>query len=448
MTGTDLGLAESLARVGADLVARELSPDTTAALTRTLLDWFGVTVAGSAEPLPRTLAHDLASGGRARVVGAAGTADPSTAALINGTAAHVLELDDIYAPGLVHPSAPVIAAALAVGDLVDATGADFGRAVVAGVEVAGRVAESLGPSHYRHWHTTGTAGALGAAVASADLLGLSRTATTHAIALAATMAGGLQQTFRRDAAGKPLHSGAAAQAGVVAAISARGGVTGALDALEGDAGLAAATGSEPDWTACRTRRRRTPVVEQLTVKPFPCCGHTFAAIGAALELRRTGLRPEDVEAVTVSTYATAIEVTGEAEPRTVAGARFSMSYAVAVALSDGCVTQGSFAEERLDDPALRALMARVSLEVDPAYDAAFPARRGATVSVHRRDGGRLVRTMPDRPGSPQNALSTEDVGDKFDALAGPVLGQATTARLRAQLVDLAGLATVRDLALA
>lgn len=450
MSGTepaaaDESVAESLASIAAELVAQEPSAATSAAVARTLVDWFGVTIAGSAEPLPRTLAGTLACGGPARILGRATAADPSTAALVNGTSAHVLELDDIYAPGLVHPSAPVIAAALAVGDLVDATGAELEKAVIVGVEVAGRVAEDLGPSHYRRWHTTGTAGAVGAAAAAAYLLGLDRTATTHSLALAATMAAGLQQTFRRDAAGKPLHSGNAAQAGVVAAVSASSGATGAIDAFEGEAGLAAATGSDATWTASRDRGPRTPVIEQLTVKPYPCCGHTFAAVGAAIELHARGVRPQDVEAVTVSTYTTALEVAGNPDPQTVTGARFSLGYAVAVALADGLLDQAGFTPERLADPDRQALSARVTLEASPEYDAAFPARRGATVTVTRSDGEQLTCAMPDRPGSPQHPLSADAISAKFDGLVQPMVGRTAAARLRGRLLDIGGVGSVRDL---
>ena len=179
-------------------------------------DWLGVTLGGSTRPITSALIDGLgADGGPSRVVGRGVRVAPSVAALVNGAAAHVLELDDIYAPGLIHPGAPVVAAALAVGEQLDVTFGRLLRAIVVGYEVGGRLAADLGPSHYAHWHTTGTAGAVAAAAAAADLRDADGTTLAHALALAATMAGGVQQTFRSDAAGKPLHAGAAAQAGVV-----------------------------------------------------------------------------------------------------------------------------------------------------------------------------------------------------------------------------------------
>ncbi|MET7773426.1 MmgE/PrpD family protein [Nocardia sp. NPDC005366] len=438
--------AQALTVAALDLVAGEQSVTTSEAVRRTLLDWFAVTIAGSIERLPQTLAQSLAAGGSSRLVGRGGSADPATAALVNGTAAHTLELDDIYAPGLVHPGAPVVATALAVGDMVDATGRRFEDAVVAGIEVAGRVARALGPTHYRRWHTTGTAGALGSAMAAAYLLELDSAATIHSITLAATMAGGLQQTFRRDSTGKPLHAGNAAHAGVIAALAAGGGIVGALDALEGESGLAAATGADADWTICHDRSATVPVIEQLTVKPYPCCGHTFAAIAAALQLRDTGLQPDQVDTITVASYSAALDVAGNADPQTPAAARFSLAYTVATALTDGRLDQDSFEAARIADTRWRTLAERVSLEVGDQFEAAFPARRGASVTITTKNGDRVMRTVPDRPGSPENPLSTDAITAKFTGLSAPVLGAANAARLQDQLVEVAALRSVRNLA--
>ena len=257
------------------------------------------------------------------------------AALVNGTSAHTLELDDIYAPGLFHPGAPVIAAALAAADQFDVSTGSLWRAVMTGYEIGCRVAADLGPAHYARWHTTGTAGAIGAAAAVAEVRQAGARQFAHALSLAATMAGGLQQTFRRDAMGKPLHAGAAAQAGVVAAAAAMGGVTGAADVLEGPAGLAAATGSATSWAHSRAGLARPFAIEAVTVKPYPCCGHAFAAIDAALQLRSAGVRSEDVCELDVQTYTAALTVAGITRPRTAAEQRFSIPHLVAAALALG-----------------------------------------------------------------------------------------------------------------
>jgi 2-methylcitrate dehydratase PrpD len=410
--------AEHLGDLTALLGSAPLPEAAQAAATRAFVDWFGVTLAGGQEKPARVLAEALASpAATAGLVGQQARADWASAALINGTAAHTLELDDIYAPGLFHPGAPVIAAALAVAEHVHAPGERFLRAVCAGYEVGGRVSADLGPGHYVHWHTTGTAGALGAAAAAALLVGCDARESAHALALAATMAAGLQQTFRRGAIGKPLHAGHAAHAGVVAALSARGGITGALNALDGEVGLAAATDGGPEWTRSRSGPAPRLVVEHTTVKPYPCCGHTFAPVDAVLELVARGLRPDDVADVEVRTYAAALEVAGIRDPLTAAEARFSIPYAVATAIATGKIARDSFTDRPRTSGTVLALMRRVTMIADEEFDRAFPARRGARVRVTTHAGGTLAAVVPDRSGSPQNPLSDARIEDKFLGLA-------------------------------
>jgi 2-methylcitrate dehydratase PrpD len=192
----------------------------------------------------------------------------------------------------------------------------------------------------------------------------------------------------------------------------------------------------------------SPLIEQLTVKPFPCCGHTFAAIEAALQLHHSGAvpdNPRDLDAVTVSTYRTALEVAGNPDPHTVPGARFSLAYTVAIALLDGGIDQSSFTPARIADPRRRALSERVHIEVDTEFEAAFPALRGAAVTLNPRHGERASRVIPDRPGSPRNPLSPETISAKFTGLVRPSLGKTGADRLHDRIRDLSRLASVREL---
>jgi len=399
----------------------------TTAAVRAFLDWAGAAIAGSVEPPARVLATALApadAGGGSRLVGGRRRVETSVAALVNGTASHTLEVDDIYAPGLFHPGAPVIAAALAIADRERASGQELLRAVVVGYEVGDRVAADLGPAHYRHWHSTATVGAIAAAAAGAELLGCDEHRFGHAVGLAATMAGGLQQTLRGNAMGKPLHAGHAAQAGVVAALAAHGGLTGALDALDGEAGLGAATGGVPAWVHSRAEFGPELLIEQTSVKPYPCCGHAFAAIDGALQLRAGGVRAADVAEIEVRTYRAAITVAGAPKPATVPEARFSIPFAVACALRDGTVGMASFTDDALSDPELIVLMQKVILRAGPDFDERFPARRGAQVTIIDAAGVRHAVSAPDRSGSPQNPVSDEQLKGKFYDLAVPVLGRA------------------------
>lgn len=420
--GEDTSVVGVLAERALEIRARPLGEQLEDAARRAFVDWLGVTVGGSRGAAASALIDGLGTeGGASRIVGR-GMAPASVAALVNGTSAHTLELDDIYAPGLFHPGAPIVSAALAAADQFDVPAGVLWRAIVTGYEIGCRVAADLGPAHYVHWHTTGTAGAVGAAAAAAEVRQADPARFAHALSLAATMAGGLQQTFRSDAMGKPLHAGAAAQAGVVAAAAAMGGVTGAADVLEGSAGLAAATGSMTSWSHSRAALARPFAVEAVTVKPYACCGHAFAAIDAALELRSDGVLGQDIGRLEVATYSTALTVAGIARPDTDAERRFSIPYLVAAALVTG--RAGVTVEDPAHQPEIRRLAGRVQLMVDPVFDERFPSRRGARVTAVTQDGTRRAAEVPDRSGSPENPLTTPQIERKFLAACAPVIGES------------------------
>lgn len=422
MAGT--GVVEALAGQAVAHRARMAEPDVQGWARRAFVDWLGVALGGSTGlPARALLAGLLPAAGPSRVIGSTERVAPSVAAMVNGAAAHTQELDDIYAPGLYHPGAPTVAAALAVADRVDTSVGRLLRAIAVGYEIGCRVAADLGPAHYAHWHTTGTAGALGAAAAVADLHDADVPTFANALSLAATMCGGVQQTFRSDAAGKPLHAGAAAQAGVVAAAAAAGGLTGALDVLEGPAGLAVATGTDTQWQSSLAVWDEQPAIARITVKPYQCCGHAFAPIDAALSLRDR-VRGAAVDEIVVETYSAAVAVAGIAEPVSLAERRFSIAHLVSTALTHDPAQPFDPGVE--PDAELRTLTRRVRLVVDREFDERFPSRRGARVTVSV-NGDRYSAEVPDRSGSPEKPLDDEQLRAKFVTASG--LGPAQAADL-------------------
>lgn len=254
---------------------------------------------------------------------------------------------------------------------------------------------------------------------------LDSTAYTHAPCTAAKMAAGLQQAFRMDSMSKPLHAGHAAQAGLMAAQMAREGVIGSLDVLDGEAGLGQAMSNGPDWSPALATLGQRFNITTMTFKNHACCGHTFAAIDGALALQRTlNIDADQVRKIQVGTYRPALDVAGNMSPRTAAEARFSVVYGVAHALLYGSVRLAAFSDERLADPRVRWLMARIELSVDEGLDRAFPRQRSARVSIETVDGRRTEHLQPTRKGDPDAPLSDDDLSDKFLELAGPVLGEA------------------------
>jgi len=246
-----------------------------------------------------------------------------------------------------------------------------------------------------------------------------------------------------------MHAGHAAEAGLIAALGAREGVTGSLDVIEGEAGYGRAMGYDgaaatPDWDKALATLGRDFHITRMTFKNHTCCGHTFAAIDGALALQQMmGLAARDIARVKVGTYKAALDVAGYEEPRTAAEGRFSLKYVVATALTHGSVRFAAFEPPRLGDAATRDLMRRVEVAVDPQLDAAFPAQRAARVAIEARDGRREEFLQPTRIGDPDAPLSDAQLEAKYLELAAPVLGEP---RAKALLARLWRLETVPSLA--
>jgi 2-methylcitrate dehydratase PrpD len=237
-----------------------------------------------------------------------------------------------------------------------------------------------------------------------------------------------------DSMSKPLHAGRAAEAGLTAALAAKEGVTGSLDVMEGETGYGKAMGDDPDWNKAVSTLGQDWHVTRMTFKNHGCCGHTFAAIDGALELKtRMQLRPEDIERVEVATYRAGLEVAHYEEPKTPAEGRFSLRYVVATALEHGNVRLAAFSEERIAEKKTRDLMKKISVALDPELDAAFPRQRAARVAITARGGRREEFLQPTRKGDPDMPLSDAELDGKFLELAAPVLGEAPAKKKLEQL---------------
>lgn len=414
---------------------------------RAVLDWLAALYPGTEIAPCRQLmaAHATELGhGRSRIPAHATTAFPATAAWINGSASHAVEFDDIFKDAVYHPGCPVIAAALAVADETGASGQALLNAIVVGYEISTRLGVAVQPSHYTFFHTTGTVGCMGAAAAVAALVAPGDEACMrHAISTATTFASGLQQAFRSDAMTKALHAGHAAAVGVRAGLGAAHGLTGVTDILEGDAGFGRAMSKTVDWNKALVGLGSEYNITRMTQKNHGCCGHTFAAIDSVLALAGThGFKPDDIETMNVATYKAALDVTGNRNPRTAFEAKFSLAYVVSHALVYGSVRLNAFEPERLEDPAVRALMETIVLEEDHALTAAFPNQRAARVGIRLKDGRELEHFSPCRRGDPESPLSDAELDDKFNELVSPVLGAAATEELRNQIWRLESLPVV------
>lgn len=431
--------SQIFARFAADFATVPLPATVAQHAQRALIDWYASLYPGLDTPavqvLTRALADDLDRGSSQLVGGRLATS--RAAALIQGTAAHAAEVDDSFRDAMYHPGAATIAAALAVAHAVKANGPDLLRAVVLGYEISTRIGVVMGRAHYKYWHNTGTMGSFGAAAAAASLLKLDEDAFAHALAIAATFAAGLQQAFRLEAMAKPLHAGRAAEAGVLAAQLAAGGMRSSLDVLEGESGLGQAMSTGPIWSDVGSTLGSDFHITRLTFKNHIGCGHTFPAIDGALELQQMhGFTHADIERVELGVYQSTLDIAPHVNPESADQARFSLHYMVASALVHGSVRLAAFEPGRLQDPATRALMQRIHKALDPEVEAAFPGRRGARVAIILRDGRRLTHLQTDRKGDPELPLSDADLEGKLLELATPVIGEAESRILLARIWQL------------
>ena len=441
--------AKQLGKYAVGVSTPDLPSNVIHAAKRCVLDWFSATIPGGVEDPAKFIAAALdeeVGVGSARLIPNGMEATPRSAALINGTAAHTLEVDDIYRNAIYHPGPPVIAAALAVAHSRNLTGGELIASVVAGYEVSNRIGRAIQPKHYDYWHTTGTVGAFGAAAASARALGLNANQAKHAIANSATFAAALQQAFRSDAMSKALHAGRAAETGLLCALMAEKGVTGADNMLEGERGFGNAMSENVDWEATFADLGQAYTITQMTQKNHCCCGHTFAAIDSVLKICKTkNLQADNIEKISVGTYGKALEVCANRDPKTPYEAKFSLSYVCAMAAVSGSVRLAAFTPDWLNNADLRVLMERVEIELDPRSEQVFPGHRSAYVEIKTTDGKSFNHHAPTRKGDPDAPLSDGELEDKFRELAGPVLDDAQTTALIDQIWQLEDLPEVTTL---
>jgi 2-methylcitrate dehydratase PrpD len=389
---------------------------------RCTLDLCGAALAGSRTPVARIAAAYAGTAhgpGPATIVGAAAGSTPVGAALANGFAVSALDVDDGYRPVKGHPGAVVWPAVLAAAEQTGASGREFLTALVVAYEVAMRAGLALHPL-YGFYHGTGAWGPVGAAAGAARLLGLSRERTAHAIGIA-EFHGAMTPEMRSVDHPSMLKDGIGwgAMVGLASAGLAAAGFTGIPSLF--DAG--------PGGEALSEGLGREYLMRDLYFKAYPCCRWAQPAVEGALEAARAlGARGAEVARVTVHTFEAATHLR-VSSPSTTEEAQFSLPWPVACALIDGTVGPEQVLGAALEDPARRALAARVAIAVDPELDRAFPVRALARVEVETTDGRRARSGVVAARGDAEAPPSDHDLRAKFHRLADPVIGAAAADRL-------------------
>lgn len=402
-----------------------------------LLDWIGSTLAGkgarAVEAIERFARQMGPADGPSEVLISRRRTTPMFAAMVNAAASHVVEQDDVHNGSVFHPGAVVFPPALAVAQALGSTGRDLLTAAVAGYEVGIRVGEFLGRSHYKVFHTTGTAGTVAAAAASGRLLGLSPTDMQHAFGSAGTQAAGLWEFLRDAADSKQLHTAKAASDGLLAAYLARDGFTGAKRIFEGAQGMAAGMSRDADparLTDCLGERW---ALSETSFKYHASCRHTHPAADALLQvIREHELAPDHIKRVTAHVHQAAIDVLGPVtDPSTVHQAKFSLGTVLALIATFRRAGLAEF-ERHFNDPGVVAFRDRVAMVQDADIERAYPQRWIGKVQVETTDGRILPGYVEEPKGDPGNTLSRIELEQKALRLA-----EFSTAATPAEMRDLA-----------
>jgi 2-methylcitrate dehydratase PrpD len=450
-----MGVTSELSRFCANISLDRLPPDVVRRARFLVLDLAGniVRARHDAESTASFLAATRAMGlaaGNAGVFGDAARYTPAGAAFLNGALAHSLDFDDTHAAGSLHPGAPIIPAALAAGEMVGASGADVLAAIVAGYEVTCRVALALpaGEHYDRGFHPTATCGAFGAAATAARVFRLDAACVEGALGTVLSQCAGSLQFLVNGAWTKRFQVGWAAMNGLMAATLVREGFKGATEALEGRHGFMHAYAPNP--TPERAVQDLGTMFELMhtAVKPYPSCRYGHAGIDAALALRAEhGLAAAEIEQVTLGLPRSGMMLIGQpaehkADPRNVVDGQFSGPFVVACALATGAMGWDSY--QLLQDATVRALLPKITCELDPEVEAEFPANMSGKVTISAR-GQRFVRKVVVPKGEPTNFLSEAELRGKFSGLAEAVLGPERTAQLASEVLAIDHLSDVASL---
>lgn len=413
-----------------------------------LLDTIGVGINGSAHQDARPVLDIVleSRGAEESVVWGHGAKVPAhAAAFVNGTFAHCIELDDTHRATYLHAGAFVVPTALAVAEKTGASGKDLLVAIIAGYEAAIRIALSVSPEHrLRGFHTTGTVGVFGAAMAASLLLKLNREQTINALGLAGTQSAGLFQFLYDGSMAKRFHPGRSAQSGILAAQLAEKGFTGPREILEGPYGFGRVMSNRFDPAIIINQLGTRWHVMEVGIKPYSACRFCHAPIDGALQIRETpDFDPSLVESVEVLGSQQLFDQTGNQEPRTTMAAQLSTPFCVALALVSGQVMMPEDIQKGLADRRVMEMARRVKVVVDPTLEV---NSRQISMKVKMASGEEKRAHVALPLGEPERPLSHEYLQDKFMKLGAAVLKESGSKRLYEVVKDIERLENTGQLA--
>lgn len=415
------GATRRLAEFSAGLQFSDLPADVVECIKVSTLDSIGCCLFGATLPWTRkvqAMVEDEGSRPIASIFGSGQKASVAGAALVNATAGHAFELDDIHKESIVHPGSIALPVAIA---LAEHTGKLDGRALitamVAGYEIGTRVGNAATMSlFFRGFHPQGTSGAFVAAATAGKMLDLGPDQMQHALGIVGSQAGGLMAA-QEGAMVKRFHSGRAAQSGVYSAMLAKRGFTGITDVLEaGYGGYLSTYSDKPNASRLLDGLGETWETAKIGYKPHASVTSIHAALDALAGLMKDrALSHEDIKKVEVGvSHMTFVHCAWAYKAQGVTAAQMNLFYSLAVIAMDGVAFVDQYREERLKDPAILDFITRIEAHVDQDIEERGPVfRHAARVTITTKNGERLTKEILHRRGSPENPLSAADVEYKF-----------------------------------
>jgi 2-methylcitrate dehydratase PrpD len=358
-------------------------------------DFMGVALRGSGTESGEAVKNIIRPGDESTVIGQ-GRSTPMEAGLANGIFAHSMDLDDGHRLAMLHPGACVIPASLSLCEAENRTGKELIESIVVGYQVAIALGMMVNPGHRsRGFHSTGTCGTLGAAAAACKAMDLSETQITNALGLAGTQAAGLLESDHSGSMGKHLHAGRAAQSGILSALLARNGFTGAETILEGDEGFLKAMTDIDPYTMAHVHPHETDLpmenyhISDVYFKIYPVCRHLHSSIDALLEIvEEEQPELEEIEKITVNTYKIAAEH-DDYHPTSTEALRQSLPVSMAVALLNHYQETGDlieFSYSPRNKEGINDISGKIQIKTNDTLDKEYPKSRPSEVSISTQKG--------------------------------------------------------------
>lgn len=334
----------------------------------------------------------------------------------NAALGNVLEMDDIHRSSILHPGPVVIPVALAMAEQFNASMEQFLEAVIKGYEVTIRLGQSIGRSHYKYFHNTSTCAALGAAMAGASILNLSKQQTADALGNAGSRTGGLWQMRNEKVFTKQWHNSEAAKSGANAAFMASLGLTGPAQILEGPQGIFASMSEDANADAFLQPAARWRIYD-CSFKPWPACRHVHPAIDVFMQLQQQhNFKDYDIKTIDVQTYQDANVFCNRLSPSTELEAKFSIQHALAAIALWGEPKLEHYQAIAFNLPAAQQLRDKISVSVDNDIETDYPFHYGAKCIVTLINGEQFECYHQDTLGDPQRPLTGMQISEKASML--------------------------------